>query len=43
VKEVTDEAIIMRNFSGDEYSYPLVDTVAAKPDPKAPELEPILS
>jgi len=43
VKEVTDEAIIMKNFSGDEYSYPLVATAAAKPDPKAPKLEPILS
>ena len=43
VKEVTDEAIIMRNFSGQEYRYPLVPSAHAKPDPKAPEVEPILA
>ncbi|MEO0509662.1 MAG: KamA family radical SAM protein [Verrucomicrobiota bacterium] len=43
VKEVTDEAIVMRNFSGDEYSYPLVATATAKLDENAPQLEPILA
>jgi len=43
VKEVTDEAIVMRNFSGDEYSYPLVDAARKAPDPNAPELEHILA
>jgi len=42
VKQVTDEAIIMRNFSGDEYRYPLIAAAAAKPDPNTPNLEPIL-
>lgn len=43
VKEVTGDAIVMRNFSGEEYRYPLVPTADAQPDPKAPELEPILA
>ncbi|WP_269524088.1 KamA family radical SAM protein [Coraliomargarita parva] len=43
VKEVTKDAIIMRNFSGEEYSYPIVAGKDAKPDPKAPKLEPILA
>jgi len=43
VKEVTDDAIIMRNFSGEEYSYPLVATDARALDPNAPKLEPILA
>ncbi|MFP4069312.1 MAG: KamA family radical SAM protein [Opitutales bacterium] len=42
VTAITDEAIVMRNFSGDEYSYPLVAAAAAEPDPKAPATEPIL-
>lgn len=43
VKEVTDEAIVMRNFSGDEYSYPLVATEDSVMDPNTPELETILT
>jgi len=43
VKEVTDEAIVMRNFNGDEYRYPLVATPEAGKDPNAPELETILA
>jgi lysine 2,3-aminomutase len=43
VKEVTDDAIIMRNFSGEEYRYPIMATADAKADPKAPKLEPILA
>jgi lysine 2,3-aminomutase len=43
VKEITDKAIVMRNFSGEEYSYPLVASMHSKKDPKAPELETILS
>jgi lysine 2,3-aminomutase len=43
VKEVTDEAIIMRNFSGEEYRYPIGAGAGAKADPKAPALEPILA
>jgi lysine 2,3-aminomutase len=43
VKEFTDEAIVMRNFSGDEYSYPLVVTPDSVMDPNAPELETILA
>lgn len=42
VKEVTEDAIIMRNFSGDEYRYPLVAAADAELDPKAPPLDPIL-
>jgi len=42
VKEITDEAIVMQNFSGDEYRYPLVANAESKKDPKAPELETIL-
>jgi len=42
VKEVTEEAIVMRNFSGEEYSYPLVAPAEAALDPKAPKVEPIL-
>lgn len=43
VKEVTDDAIVMRNFSGEEYTYPLVATAVEKADPNTPELEPILA
>ena len=42
VKEITDEAIVMRNYSGDEYRYPLTGAVHAEKDPNAPELETIL-
>ena len=42
VKEITDEAIVMRNFSGDEYSYPLTSGAQVEKDPDAPELIPIL-
>jgi len=41
VKEITEESIVMRNFSGDEYSYPLVPTANWKNDPNAPELATI--
>ena len=41
VKEVTDDRIIMRNFSGEEYSYPLVASAEATIDSKAPGPEPI--
>ena len=40
IKEVTDEAIIMRNFSGDEYTYPLIPSEAAKKPKNPMELEP---
>jgi lysine 2,3-aminomutase len=43
IKKVTDDAIIMRNFNGDEYRYPLVNSATAKKDPKAPSLETILA
>ena len=42
VKEITDEAIVMRNYSGDEYRYPLTRAVHAEKDPNAPELATIL-
>ena len=41
IKEVTDEAIIMRNFSGDEYTYPLSPSEAAKKPKNPMELEPV--
>ena len=43
VKEITDEAIVMRNFSGDEYRYPLTRGAQTEKDPNAPELETILA
>jgi lysine 2,3-aminomutase len=43
VKEVTDEAIIMRNFQGEEYSYPLINSSDKAADPNAPKLEHILA
>ncbi|MGB0257207.1 MAG: KamA family radical SAM protein [Coraliomargarita sp.] len=43
IKEITEQSIIMRNFSGEEYHYPLVNAASAKPDPNAPKLEPILA
>lgn len=42
VKEITDDAIVMRNYSGDEYRYPLTRAVHAEKDPNAPELATIL-
>lgn len=42
IKEITEGAIIMRNFQGQEYSYPLANSATALPDPHAPKLEPIL-
>jgi len=43
VKEVTDDAIIMKNFQGKEYSYPLINSASHVPDPNAPVLEHILA
>ncbi|MGJ8652074.1 MAG: KamA family radical SAM protein [Opitutaceae bacterium] len=43
VKEVTDEAIIMQNFQGEEYRYPLVNSSEQVLDPNAPDIEPILA
>jgi len=43
VKEVTNDAIVMRNFGGDEYRYPLVDAARGALDPNAPKVEPILA
>ena len=43
VKEVTDKAIVMRNFQGEEYVYPIVNTENATLDVNAPKLEPILA
>ena len=41
IKEITDEAIVMRNFNGEEYTYPINPIKAAK-KPKNPiELEPV--
>ena len=42
VKEITNEAIVMRNFNGDEYRYPLINAAQVEKDPKAPELATIL-
>jgi lysine 2,3-aminomutase len=42
VKEITNEAIVMRNFNGDEYRYPLTNAAQVKKDPNAPELATIL-
>lgn len=43
VKEVTDDAIVMRNFQGETYRYPLVRATKETIDPNAPDLEPILA
>ncbi|HBR93017.1 MAG TPA: lysine 2,3-aminomutase [Opitutae bacterium] len=43
IKEITDEAIVMRNFSGEEYRYPLTAGAAVEQDPNAPALETILA
>jgi lysine 2,3-aminomutase len=42
VKEITNEAIVMRNFNGDEYRYPLANAAQVEKDPNAPELATIL-
>ncbi|MBL6919797.1 MAG: KamA family radical SAM protein [Puniceicoccaceae bacterium] len=42
VKEITNEAIVMRNFNGDEYRYPLTNATQVEKDPNAPELATIL-
>jgi lysine 2,3-aminomutase len=39
VKKVTDTEIIMRNFQGEEYRYPLTNAAQQKADPKAPKPE----
>ncbi len=43
VKEITDKEIIMCNFSGEEYRYPLMVTKDSEVDPNAPALETILA
>ena len=42
VKKVTSTEIIMSNFQGEEYRYPLIATAKHKMGQNAPELEPIL-
>lgn len=42
IKEITDDAIVMHNFSGEEYRYPLKASAQSEIDPNAPELETIL-
>jgi lysine 2,3-aminomutase len=42
VKEITNEAIVMRNFNGDEYRYPLTNAAQVEKDSNAPELATIL-
>ena len=41
IKEITDDAIVMRNFSGDEYTYPINPIEAAKKPKNQIELEPV--
>ena len=43
VKEITDSEIIMQNFSGEEYRYPLFASKTAELDPNTPDLQPILA
>ncbi|MFT5826723.1 MAG: lysine 2,3-aminomutase [Yoonia sp.] len=43
VKEVTDTEIIMQNFQGEEYRYPLVNAAKQDLDQRAPELATILT
>ncbi|MEM8867481.1 MAG: KamA family radical SAM protein [Verrucomicrobiota bacterium] len=43
VKEITQDAIIMRNFQGEEYAYPLRAGAALPKGTRAPEMEPILA
>lgn len=42
VKTITDEAIIMRNFHGHEYRYPLIHSAPSTVASQAPAFEPIL-
>lgn len=42
IKEITEEAIIMQNFSGEEYRYPLKPGAKFEADPNTPRLEPLL-
>jgi lysine 2,3-aminomutase len=42
VKEVTDTEIIMHNFQGQEYRYPLINSAEHPVDTHAPTLDPIL-
>jgi lysine 2,3-aminomutase len=42
MKEITNDAIVMRNFNGDEYRYPLTNAAQVEKDPNAPELATIL-
>lgn len=42
IKEITEDAIVMQNFSGDEYRYPLIAGSQIEADPNAPKLETIL-
>lgn len=42
VKAITSDFIVMRNFQGEEYRYPLQYVATQKPDPKAPQIEPLL-
>ena len=43
VKEVTRDAIILRNFQGEEYRYPITSTAQMKVDKNVPKLKPILA
>lgn len=42
VKTITDEVIVMQNFQGQEYRYPLINTARQTVDTHAPAPEPIL-
>ena len=42
VKDVTDTEIIMHNFQGQEYRYPLINSAEHPVDTRAPTLDPIL-
>ena len=42
IKAITSDAIVMRNFQGEEYRYPLQFDATQKPNPKAPQIEPLL-
>ena len=41
IKKITDKAIVMRNFSGEEYTYPINPSEAAKKPKNPMELEPV--
>jgi lysine 2,3-aminomutase len=43
IKEITEDAIVMRNFNGDEYRYPLKAEGTVEKSPGAPELATILA